>query len=147
MTTQTDLTVRKSVVVNCSPEVAFHVFTECKTDWWPYETHAASGEKPAEVIYEPRVGGRVFDRLVDGRENQWGTVLAWEPPHRLVLAWEVSPSVIGTEVEIRFLPEEDGTRVELEHGGWEHVAAEAPAKRDDYADGWDFVLSTYVERA
>ena len=45
MTTQTDLTVRKSVLVNCSPEVAFHVFTERKTDWWPYETHAASGEK------------------------------------------------------------------------------------------------------
>ena len=145
MTTQTDLTVRKSVLVNCSPEVAFHVFTERKTDWWPYETHAASGEKPAEVIYEPQVGGRVFDRLEDGRENQWGTVLAWEPPHRVRIEWNVNPDNPTTELEVRFTPEGDGTRVDLEHSGWEAYGERAQESASSYNSGWDLVLGRYVD--
>lgn len=145
MTTQTDLTVRKSVLVNCSPEVAFHVFTERKTDWWPYETHAASGEKPAEVIYEPQVGGRVFDRLEDGRENQWGTVLAWEPPHRVRISWNVNPANPTTELEVRFTPKGDGTRVDLEHSGWEAYGERAQESASSYNSGWDLVLGRYVD--
>jgi uncharacterized protein YndB with AHSA1/START domain len=142
-----DLTVRKSVVVNCSPEQAFELFTERKTEWWPYETHAASGEKPAEVIYEPRVGGRVYDRLNDGRENQWGTVLAWEPPHRVAIEWNVNPENPVTELEVRFMPEGDGTRVELEHRGWERYGEAAQESFGSYNSGWDFVLGRYVDRA
>ena len=145
MTTQTDLTVRKSGVVNCSREVAFHVFTERKTDWWPYETHAASGEKPAEVIYEPQVGGRVFDRLEDGRENQWGTVLAWEPPNRVRITWNVNPANPTTELEVRFTPEGDGTRVDLEHSGWEAYGDLAQESASSYNSGWDLVLGRYVD--
>ncbi len=147
MTTQTDLTVRKSVLVNCSPEAAFHVFTERKTDWWPYETHAASGEKPAEVIYEPKVGGRVYDRLEDGRENQWGSVLAWEPPYRLRIEWNVNPANPATELEVRFTPENGGTRVELEHSGWERYGDQAQESFSSYNSGWDLVLGLYVEAA
>jgi uncharacterized protein YndB with AHSA1/START domain len=142
-----DLTVRKSVVVGLPPEQAFELFTERKTEWWPYETHAASGEKPAEVIYEPRVGGRVYDRLNDGRENQWGTVLAWEPPHRVAIEWNVNPANPTTELEVRFTPEGSGTRVDLEHRGWERYGESAQESFGSYNTGWDFVLGRYVERA
>jgi uncharacterized protein YndB with AHSA1/START domain len=147
MSTQTDLTVRKSVDVGCSPEDAFSLFTEKKTEWWPYETHAASGEKPAQVIYEPRVGGRVYDLLSDGRENQWGTVHAWEPPRRVVIEWRVNPANPPTELEVRFTPIEDGTRVELEHRGWERFGERAEESFGSYNSGWDLVLGRYAERA
>jgi uncharacterized protein YndB with AHSA1/START domain len=138
--------VRKSVTVDCAVEEAFRVFTAEATSWWPVGSHSLYGDTVKDVVFEEREGGEVYELTESGEKGHWATVLAWEPPHRLVLAWEVSPSVIGTQVEIRFLPEEARTRVELEHRGWEHVAAEAPAKRDDYASGWDFVLGTYVER-
>jgi uncharacterized protein YndB with AHSA1/START domain len=138
--------VRKSVTVDCAVEEAFRVFTAEATSWWPVGSHSLYGDTVKDVVFEEREGGEVYELTESGEKGHWATVLAWEPPHRLVLAWEVSPSVIGTQVEIRFLPEEARTRVELEHRGWEHVAAEAPAKRDDYAEGWGFVLGTYVER-
>jgi uncharacterized protein YndB with AHSA1/START domain len=146
--TQADeLTVSKSVVVSLSPEQAFELFTERKTDWWPYESHAASGEKPEEVVYEPRVGGRVYDRLRGGRENQWATVLAWEPPHRVIIEWNVNPANPATELEVRFTPEGDGTRVDLEHRGWERYGERTGEYFGDYNSGWDFVLGRFVERA
>jgi uncharacterized protein YndB with AHSA1/START domain len=138
--------VRKSVTVDCAVEEAFRVFTAEATSWWPVGSHSLYGDTVKDVVFEEHEGGEVYELTESGEKGHWATVLAWEPPHRLVLAWEVSPSVIGTQVEIRFLPEEARTRVELEHRGWEHVAAEAPAKRDDYAEGWGFVLGTYVER-
>jgi uncharacterized protein YndB with AHSA1/START domain len=142
-----DLTVRKSVTVKCRPEEAFELFTERKTEWWPYETHAASGEKPERVVYEPRVGGRVYDRLTSGRENQWATVLAWEPPHRVVIEWNVNPANPTTELEVRFTPEGDGTRVDLEHRGWERYLDGGHEAFEEYNTGWDFVLGRFVTRA
>ena len=147
MNTQMDLTVRKSVTVNCSPAEAFELFTERKTEWWPYESHAASGEKPAEVVYEPRVGGRVYDRLNDGRENQWATVLVWEPPHRVAIEWRVNPANPPTELEVRFTSEGTGTRVDLEHRGWERYEERANEFFGEYNTGWDFVLGRYVAAA
>jgi uncharacterized protein YndB with AHSA1/START domain len=147
MSTQTDLTVRKSVSVGIPPAEAFALFTERKTEWWPYESHSASGEKPAEVVYEPRVGGRVYDRLNDGRENQWGTVLAWEPPHRVAIEWKVNPANPTTELEVRFTAEGSGTRVDLEHRGWERYGEEAHESFSSYNSGWDLVLGRYVDAA
>jgi len=147
MSTQMDLTIRKSVTVSCSPAEAFELFTERKTEWWPYESHAASGEKPAEVVYEPRVGGRVYDRLNDGRENQWATVLVWEPPHRVAIEWRVNPANPPTELEVQFTPEGAGTRVDLEHRGWERYEERANEFFGEYNTGWDFVLGRYVAAA
>ena len=142
-----DLTVRKSVGVSLSPEQAFELFTERKPEWWPYESHAASGKKPEEVVWEPRVGGRVYDRLSGGRENQWATVLAWEPPHRVVIEWNVNPANPATELEVRFTPEGDGTRVDLEHRGWERYGDEAAETFASYNGGWDTVLKPFVAAA
>lgn len=138
--------VRKSVTVDCAVEEAFRIYTAEASSWWPVGSHSLFGDRVKAVVFEEREGGEVYELTETGEKGHWATVLAWEPPNRLVLAWEVSPSVIGTEVEVRFLPEDEGTRVELEHRGWERVTEDAPAKRDDYDSGWDYVLGTYVER-
>ena len=138
--------VRRSVTVDCAAEEAFRIFTADANSWWPVASHSLYGDTVKEVVFEQREGGEVFELTETGEKGHWATVLAWEPPNRLVLAWEVSPSVIGTEVEVRFRPEDDGTRVELEHRGWEHVAQDAPAKRDDYDSGWAYVLGQYAAR-
>ncbi len=94
--------------------------------------HAASPLKDA--IIEPRAGGRWFERGEDGSECQWGRVLAWEPPHRLVLAWKLNAQwkfdeTFVTEVELRFIAEDGGTRVELEHRFLERYAEHARRRR------------------
>lgn len=136
--------VRKSVTVDCSIEEAFRIFTADASSWWPAESHSLH-QTVSEIVFEPHAGGDVYEVSKAGERGHWATVLEWDPPNRLVLAWEVTPSVTGTEVEVRFLDQDGGTRVELEHRGWEHVAEYDPDKRDNYDSGWAFVLGKYVE--
>jgi uncharacterized protein YndB with AHSA1/START domain len=136
--------VRKTVTVDCSVEEAFRVFTADAMSWWPVENHSLHGTVK-EIVFEPRVGGEVYEISEAGERGHWATVLEWEPPSRLVLAWEVSPGVRGTEVEVRFEPDGEQTRAELEHRGWE-LAEGATEKRDNYDSGWEFVLGKYAER-
>lgn len=138
--------VRKSVTVDCAVEEAFRIFTADALNWWPIESHSIHGDAVREVVFEPNVGGEVYELAESGKRGHWATVLDWEPPSRLVLAWEVSPSVVGTEVEVRFLPEGEQTRVELEHRGWERASDDVPSKRDEYDTGWGYVLGRYGER-
>jgi uncharacterized protein YndB with AHSA1/START domain len=147
MSTKTDMTVRKSVTVNCPPEEAFALFTDGLETWWPFETHSPSDERPEDVVFEPRPGGRIYDRLPSGKETHWGTVTAWEPPGRLALDWHVTPSNPVTQLEVRFSAEGDGTRVDLTHSGWERYGAETGETFDSYNRGWDTVLGRYVEKA
>ena len=138
--------VRKTVTVDCAVEEAFRVFTAETRSWWPVETHSINVEVD-EIVFEPEVGGTVYEIGANGERGHWATVLEWEPPNRLVLAWNILQRAGDvTEVEVRFLPEGDGTRVELEHRGWEGVASEGPAKRANYDTGWDAVLAPYAER-
>jgi uncharacterized protein YndB with AHSA1/START domain len=137
--------VRKTVTVDCAVEEAFRIYTAEATSWWPVEKHSLYEDRVKEIVFEEREGGEVYELTDTGEKGHWATVLAWEPPSRLVLAWEVSPGVMGTEVEVRFVPEDDGTRVEVEHRGWERVARYDPVKRDNYDTGWEYVLSTYAE--
>ena len=148
MSTQTqDLVVRKSVVVDCSQQHAFDTFTERLYSWWPFETPSPADERPEAAIFEPRVGGRVYDRAASGEEHEWATVLVWEPPDRFVIDWHVNPTNPSTELEVRFIPEGDQTRVELEHRGWEAYGERAGEVYASYNGGWETVLKPFVEAA
>jgi uncharacterized protein YndB with AHSA1/START domain len=138
--------VRKVVTVDCAVEEAFRVFTEDAMSWWPVATHSIH-ETVREIVFEPRKGGEVYEVSTAGEKGHWATVTGWDPPARLVLAWNIleRPGE-QTEVEVRFTPEGDGTRVELEHRGWEAVAEAAVEKRADYDTGWGHVLGRYEAR-
>jgi uncharacterized protein YndB with AHSA1/START domain len=130
--------VTKSIVVKRPAEEAFRAYTEGMATWWPLETHSPSG-KAETVIIEPREGGRLYERTRDGEEVDWGEVLVWDPPQRLVHSWHLGRSV-ATEVELRFTPQGDGTLVELVHSGWERHGEYAATLRAQYDSGWDFVF-------
>jgi len=139
--------VRKTVTVDCAVEEAFRIFTTEVRSWWPTGTHSIHGDDVRDVVFEEREGGEVYEVSTAGEKGHWATIVAWEPPSRLVLSWEVNPRALGTEVEVRFSPEGAGTRVDLEHRGWERVPAESAGERASYDSGWDHVLGLYVERA
>jgi uncharacterized protein YndB with AHSA1/START domain len=142
-----DLSVRKSLTVAAPPERAFEVFTARIGTWWPLDTHSIGEARARDAVLEGREGGAMYEVMEGGETAPWATVLAWEPPSRLVLSWHVNPEVPATEVEVRFTPEGDGTRVVLEHRGWERLGERAEAARDGYDGGWDFVLGRFVEGA
>jgi uncharacterized protein YndB with AHSA1/START domain len=142
-----DQAVRRSVRVNRSVEDAFRVFTDEIASWWPVETHSLHGAGALPVV-EGEAGGRVYERRPDGTEAPWGSVVVWEPPHRLVISWRVNPAAPApTEVDVRFVADGDGTRVELEHRGWERYGAGAAQAMASYSDGWQRVLARYAEVA
>lgn len=139
--------VRKTVTVGCVVEEAFRVFTSDARSWWPVESHSIHGADVREIVFEEREGGEVYEISAGGQKGHWATVLSWEPPNRLVLAWNIlERDPVATELEVQFVPEGDRTRVELEHRGWEAVADDAPSKRNDYDSGWKHVLARYEER-
>lgn len=137
--------VRKVVTVDCAVEEAFRVFTDDALSWWPVATHSIH-ETVREIVFEPGEGGEVYEVSTTGEKGHWATVTGWDPPARLVLAWNIleRPGE-QTEVEVRFTAEGDGTRVELEHRGWEALA-EGAEKRAGYDTGWGYVLGKYVDR-
>lgn len=136
MSTQAaETTIRNSIVVEAPIERAFRVFTEDFGSFKP-PSHNLLAVEIAETVFEPRVGGRLYDRGVDGSECHWARVLAYEPPHRIVISWDINARwQIETdlektsEVEVRFIPETvERTRVELEH---RHI--------DRHGDSWEAV--------
>jgi uncharacterized protein YndB with AHSA1/START domain len=151
-----DTVVRTSVTVAAPVEKAFAVFTDGFDGWWPRSHHLGEGEL-AEAVLETKTGGRWYERLADGSECEWGTVLVCEPPHRLVLSWAISPSwAVETDtdrastVEVRFVAEGDGrTRVELEHRDLDRHGADWQKMRDSIASdgGWTGILRGYAAEA
>ena len=100
------------------------------------------------VVFEPREGGRVYEITSEGVEGPWAEVLAFEAPHRFVLAWKPNDrDEPPTEVEVRFVPDGGGTRVELEHRAWERLGDRAREARDAYAHGWTLTLERFVAAA
>jgi uncharacterized protein YndB with AHSA1/START domain len=149
---QTDLTIRKSALVVAPPERAFEVFTEGIATWWPLETHAVelgkNGRPPETVVFETGPEGRIYERMTTGEEAHWANVAVWDPLHRLVLSWQVNPDTPApTEIEVRFTPDGEGTRVDFEHRGWERLGdlAEESAAGYGGAEGWAAVLARYFE--
>jgi uncharacterized protein YndB with AHSA1/START domain len=156
MTTQAQKTsATAQVVVEAPLERAFQVFTEDFDKIKPRE-HNMLATDIAESVFEPRTGGRVYDRGVDGSECQWGRVLAYEPPDRVVFTWDISPQwqietdlSRASEVEVRFTQEsEERTRVELEHrhldrhgDGWEGLREGVGGEQ-----GWPLYLARYADQ-
>jgi uncharacterized protein YndB with AHSA1/START domain len=148
----TSAVVRKEIVVRAPIERAFSVFTERFGDFKPPE-HNLLGAAIAETVFEPHVGGHIYDRGVDGSECRWARILAYEPPNRVVFSWDIGPQwQIETdpentsEVEVRFISDApQRTRVELEHRhldrhgpGWQGVREAV-----DGDAGWPLYLARY----
>jgi uncharacterized protein YndB with AHSA1/START domain len=146
--------VRQSVVVRRPLAETFALFTDRLDTWWPLQTHSIAadtfeGRVTAEsVTVEQRVGGRVLEHMSDGTEAAWGTILAWEPPTRFVMSWK--PNLVdgpSTEVELTFTSlGDDGTRIDLEHRGWELLDAD-PAHKAGYNEGWRELFALFQETA
>ena len=104
------------------------------------------GETRLTLTFEPRAGGRVYERTADGVEHDWGEVLVWEPPRRLVYLWHLRfDRADATEVEITFAPPPDGTAVTIVHRGWERLGAKGPERRERNARGWSGLIPHYVD--
>jgi uncharacterized protein YndB with AHSA1/START domain len=151
--TETDTAVRRQIVVEAPIERAFTVFTDRFGDFKPPE-HTLLGAAIAETVFEPRVGGHIYDRGVDGSEIHWARVLVYDPPDRVVFSWDISPQwQIETqlentsEVEVRFIAESPHrTRVELEHRHLERHGSGWQSVRDgvDNDQGWPLYLGRYA---
>lgn len=154
MSTATDTSVRHSILVEAPIARAFKVFTEGFGRFKPAE-HNLLAVPIAETVFEPRAGGHLFDRGTDGSECRWARVLAYEPPNRVVLSWDISPQwqiesdpEKTSEWEVRFTAEtEDRTRVEIEHRnlerhgeGWEGVRAGVAGD-----GGWPLYLQRFAD--
>ena len=140
--------VRKTFTVAASAEKAFRVFTEGFDRWWPRTHHL--GEVPlARAVLEPGQGGRWYEVREDGSECQWGEVLAWEPPKRLLLAWRITTEwkadpAVYSEIEVTFTSLAEGeTRVDFEHRGLEGLGAGAQALRKQLDGGWVAILDQF----
>jgi uncharacterized protein YndB with AHSA1/START domain len=157
MTTQTaDTSVTTSIVVDAPAERCFSVFTDGIDSWWPRE-HTIGEAALAEMVLEPHVGGRAYGRDVDGGESDWGRVLAYEPPHRVVVSWDITlewkrelDPAKASEFEVRFTAiEPDRTRVELEHRHLERHGEGWEKMRDAVGSpgGWGSGLRAFAEAA
>jgi uncharacterized protein YndB with AHSA1/START domain len=150
----TETTVNASVVVEAPIERAFKVFTEDFGSFKPPD-HNMLGVEIAETVFEPRVGGSLYDRGVDGSVCRWARVLEYEPPNRVLLSWDISPQwQIETDLdktsewEVRFVAETpERTRVELEHRNLERHDEGWQSVRDGVAGdaGWPLYLQRYVD--
>jgi uncharacterized protein YndB with AHSA1/START domain len=156
MSTQAaETSIRTSIVVEAPIERAFSVFTEDFGSFKPPE-HNMLGVEIAETVFEPRVGGHLYDRGIDGSECRWARVLAYDPPNRVVISWDISPQwQIETnldktsEVEVRFISEApERTRVELEHRNLDRHGDGWEAEREGVGSegGWPRYLQRFAER-
>jgi len=145
----TDLgAVHQRLYVPLSPPAAFELFTDGIQEWWPLEEgHSYGGDRAKEIHLEPRVGGRFFERFVDGDEFQVGAVTVCEPPDRIVFSWRDPDWAAETEVEVVFVAAGDRTVVSLTHRGfdrlgpgWESIAAR-------WSGGWPRVVRAFAEGA
>ena len=146
--------IRKSIRVKASPERAFDIFVAGMGQWW-LKSHSLLKTSQADVVVEPRDGGRWFEVGDDGSEYDWGRVLHWQPPSRVVLAWQLNAdwtydANFETTVEVRFRPDGDHTLVEFEHRDLERFGARAEELRGSDESGmdggWGELLEQYRKR-
>jgi uncharacterized protein YndB with AHSA1/START domain len=144
--------VRREIIVRVVPSTAFRLFTGSMGAWWPKgQTVGATAHE--DIVIEPRNGGRWFERAETGVETNWGRVLEWQPPVRVLLAWQLNSAWVYdpdflTEVEVRFEPRPNGeTRVLLEHRLLERFGATAEKSAASFDKGWAGHLKTFADYA
>ena len=139
--------IHRAVLVSWNPDAAFRRFTADFALWWPRRTHSIGGPRVAAVVFEQHVGGRIYEEHDDGRRFQWGEILAWDPPRSVRFTFHPSrdPST-AQELELRFVPEGSGTRLELTADKWENWGRKAQRARRGYEIGWGYVLNVWAER-
>ena len=136
--------IRRSVSVSWDPAAAFRRFTDDFATWWPSSTHSIGEKRIKRIVFETRVGGRIFEEHLDGRRFQWGVVTAWNPPHGVSFSWHPSrPEDTAQQVDLSFVPEGTGTRLELVSSNWERWGKGARGARRGYDVGWGYVLNVW----
>jgi uncharacterized protein YndB with AHSA1/START domain len=145
--------IRQTVAVGSDPERAFALFTEHMGTWWPVDAYSRSVSEfededihVARLEFQARMGGRILEHTSDGRILPWAEVIAWHPPHRVLMAWRPhSEPEPATEVEVTFTPRDGGTLVELEHRGWERLSeAFREGLYEVYARGWITTIGCFA---
>lgn len=140
--------VDRWVDVALAPEQAFELFTRQMRRWWPFVGHSCSDTAGADVVFEPRVGGRVTEHAPDGATFLWGHLTEWDPPHGFAMRWHPGlPAEVATRLVVRFEPQGGGSRVRVRHDGWEARGAQSAEKRDQYDHGWPHTLAAFAALA
>jgi uncharacterized protein YndB with AHSA1/START domain len=147
--------VRKVLRVQAPQAVAWRVFTEKMGSWWPLASYKIGKANAVDAVVEPRVGGRWYERGDDGSTCDWGSVLVWEPPARLVLSWDITADwqydpLLKTEIEVRFIADDEhSTRVELEHSRLDRYGARRDEMRHIFETGgdWGRLLAMFAASA
>jgi uncharacterized protein YndB with AHSA1/START domain len=132
--------------VDCPADRAFDVWTRRISTWWPV-SHSVSGERGLQIVLEPRIGGRIFERTASGQEHDWGEITLWEPPHRLGYVWFLRQDrADATDVEIRFQSVDVSTTlVEIIHAGWQRLGTRGPGAREVNHAGWSGLLPHFIQ--
>jgi uncharacterized protein YndB with AHSA1/START domain len=146
-----DEPIVRTLRVRAPIERAFRLFTEEMDSWWPLDTHSIAvdqglDQRAESLNLEPRQGGRLEEVSSDGSTRRWATLLAWEPPHRVIYSWKPNElATPPTEIEVQFTPDAGGTRVDLVHRDWEGLGRHAAELRPlyDSEGGWTLVLERY----
>ena len=142
----TGLELRKQILIEAPQAEAFRLFTEGIGEWWPLHTHSVHEDRAVRAVFEPRLGGRIYEISDGGQEAEWGRVLALDPPRGFTTSWKPNPSAAAaTEFTVRFdALAEQRTSIELVHGGWEALGEAAAEARGNYDEGWDEVLAAFT---
>ncbi len=148
MSTSLDVSpIRRSVSVRWAPAASFSRFTEDFGTWWPAYACSIGGPRVTRVVFECRVGGRIFEEHRDGSRFRWGTVTVLEPPRRVAFTYHSSREPADAQlVEATFTSDRDGTRVDLVSSGWESMGEAARRTRSGFVMAWAIALGAYASR-
>jgi uncharacterized protein YndB with AHSA1/START domain len=147
VTSEKPASVVRELSVSWKPDEAYRRFVDEFSNWWPTKTHSIGGPRIKRLVFETKVGGRIYEEHIDGRQFQWGKVLELDPPRRVRFTFHPSrPEKTGQTIELRFHPEGSGTRVELIATGWENWGKGAERARRGYRIGWGIVLNLWAGR-
>jgi uncharacterized protein YndB with AHSA1/START domain len=142
------ITVREEVRVDQPPADAFRLFTDGINEWWPLEEgYAYGGDRTRDIHLEARADGRFYERFADGDTLQVGRVTECMPPQRIVFTWKAPDWRGDTEVEVIFVEDGDGTRVTVEHRGFERIGELGDDEAARFGGGWPLVMRRFAESA